>query len=59
MLKLQCKSQNYGWGKIGGESLVGQIHKMNFPNDDINEKPFAEYWMGDHVNGPSQVLIDS
>lgn len=27
--------------------------------EDISEKPFAEYWMGDHPNGPSQILIDS
>ena len=21
--------------------------------------PYAEYWLGDHVNGPSKVLVDS
>lgn len=59
MLKLLCKAQNYGWGKIGEDSFVGRIHKSNFPDDDIEGKPFAELWMGDHVNGPSKVLIDS
>lgn len=25
----------------------------------MEEKPFAEFWMGDHTNGPSSVFIDS
>ena len=25
----------------------------------MEEKPFAEFWMGDHTNGPSSVRIDS
>lgn len=58
MLKLNCKAQNYAWGKIGADSLVGAIHKTNEPEDEIEGKPFSEYWMGDHVNGPSQILID-
>ena len=59
MLRLKCKSQNYAWGKMGLESLVGQIHKVNNPDDaDIDGNPFAEFWMGDHVNGPSHVLVD-
>jgi mannose-6-phosphate isomerase class I len=24
----------------------------------FKEKTFAEFWMGDHVNGPSHVVID-
>ena len=61
MLKLRCVSQNYAWGKLGTQSLVGQIHKVNRPDDveGMEEKPFAEFWMGDHTNGPSSVLIDS
>lgn len=58
MLKLNCVAQRYAWGKIGAESLVGQIHKANVPGDDIEGHPFSEFWMGDHVNGPSKVLID-
>jgi mannose-6-phosphate isomerase len=60
MLRLKCKAQNYAWGKVGLDSLVGQIHKVNNPEDtDIENKPFAEFWMGDHTNGPSSVLIDT
>lgn len=59
MLNLKCVAQNYAWGKVGSESLVGQIHKVNQPEDDIEGKPFSEFWMGDHTNGPSKIVIDS
>ena len=59
MLNLKCVAQNYAWGKVGSESLVGQIHKANDPTEEIEGKPFSEFWMGDHVNGPSKVIIDS
>lgn len=44
---------------MGSESLVGQIYAKEAPTEDISGKPFAEFWMGDHPNGPSKVLIDS
>jgi mannose-6-phosphate isomerase len=28
------------------------------PDDEIEGKPFSEFWMGDHINGPSKILID-
>ena len=61
MLKLRCVSQNYAWGKIGGQSLVGKIHAANIADgaEGIDDKPFAEFWMGDHTNGPSKILVDS
>ena len=46
---------------MGTESLVGKIHVTNHPDADkeeVEKQPFAEYWMGDHVNGPSKVKID-
>ena len=58
MLKLNCVAQNCAWGKIGDKSLVGAIHKTNQPEAEIEGKPFSEFWMGDHINGPSKVLID-
>ena len=58
MLKLRCISQNYAWGKLGTSSLVGKIAKANGAANEPEDKPFAEFWMGDHVNGPSKVLID-
>jgi len=59
MLRLNCKVQNYAWGRTGSHSLVAQIEASNL-NCAIEEgKPYAEYWMGDHVNGPSCVKIDA
>jgi mannose-6-phosphate isomerase len=58
MLKLNCKAQNYAWGKKGMDSLVGQIYSKDHPGEDIGDQCFAEFWMGDHPNGPSQVLMD-
>ena len=58
MFKLFCKSQNYAWGKKGLDSLVGKIHAKNHPEDkEVDDKMFAEYWMGDHPNGPSMVHV--
>lgn len=60
MLKLDCKAQNYAWGKVGMESIVAQIHDTHHPEEkeETVKLPFAEYWMGDHPNGPSKINID-
>lgn len=62
MLKLVCKTQTYAWGKKGSSSIVGRIACKNQPeleeSKEFQETPFAEYWMGDHVNGPSKFLVD-
>lgn len=61
MFKLECKAQNYAWGKLGASSIVGQIHAHNSKDLDqeaFEKTPFAELWMGDHVNGPSMVRVD-
>ena len=59
MLRLNCKVQNYAWGRTGSNSLVAQIESSNQNTDIDSSKPYAEYWMGDHVNGPSCVTIDA
>lgn len=59
MLNLKCVAQNYAWGKIGSDSLVGKIHQRNQPEEQIEDKPFSEFWMGDHTNGPSKIVIDA
>lgn len=41
--------QSYAWGKVGVDSLVGQL----LPNIDPT-KPYAELWFGCHPNGPSE-----
>ena len=53
--KLICASQNYDWGKPANSSLVAEALREN----DItvnNSKPYAEYWMGTHPNGPSKII---
>ena len=50
LLKLQGAIQHYDWG--GTEFLPALLH---LPNPD--EKPFAEYWMGAHPKGESQILL--
>ena len=63
MLRLECKKQTYAWGKPGSQSIVGRIAKANDPqleeSKEFEETPYAEYWMGDHVNGPSQFAVDA
>ena len=57
MLRLNCKTQTYAWGRLGSDSIVGRIARQNNPEleerKDFEETPYAELWMGDHVNGPS------
>nr|CAI5857580.1 unnamed protein product [Callosobruchus analis] len=53
-MELICKVQNYEWGKIGSQSKVALLYKKANENFIIDEtKPYAELWMGTHVNGPS------
>lgn len=55
-MELKCAVQNYDWGKLGKESEVAQLAtaSKSFVIDD--KKPYAELWMGTHVNGPSYVI---
>jgi mannose-6-phosphate isomerase len=48
--------KNYDWGKLGSESEVAKLAKLNsdgFVSDE--SKPYSELWMGDHVSGQSTV----
>lgn len=48
--------KNYEWGKLGLDSKVASLAKLNHESVEIdNEKPYSELWMGDHVSGPSLV----
>ncbi|XP_015180069.1 PREDICTED: mannose-6-phosphate isomerase [Polistes dominula] len=56
-MELICAVQNYDWGKYGRDSIVASLIKTSNPNFVINEeKPYAELWMGTHVNGPSYLM---
>lgn len=60
MFPLKCKSQNYAWGKYGLDSIVGKMHAKHnpdVPSEELQKLPFAEFWMGDHPNGPSMVTV--
>jgi mannose-6-phosphate isomerase len=48
LFKLTGKAQHYQWG---GSDFIPAL--LNFPNGD--GKPFAEYWLGAHVNSPSEI----
>lgn len=48
--------KSYEWGKVGVESEVANLAKLNSSHSSIEpSKPYAEWWMGDHVSGPSVV----
>ncbi|KRT79048.1 hypothetical protein AMK59_8169, partial [Oryctes borbonicus] len=48
--------QTYDWGKCGDASKVAVLFKNIKPDFNIEpHKPYAELWMGTHVNGPSFV----
>lgn len=48
--------KSYEWGKVGNDSEVANLAKLNSPETRIDPfQPYAEWWMGDHVSGPSVV----
>ncbi|CAH3025226.1 unnamed protein product, partial [Porites evermanni] len=54
--ELKCAVQCYAWGKIGLTSTVAQLAQQS-PSFKLEEdKPYSEFWMGTHPNGPSTVL---
>jgi len=52
---LRCPAQQYAWGKIGDTSVVGQLKQSDPKFELAADKPYAEYWMGTHCNGPAEV----
>ncbi len=52
MYKLINKIQNYPWGSY---TAIPEILGI----DNVEQKPFAELWMGDHSRAVSKVLINS
>ena len=41
-VELICSAQNYEWGILGSESLVGKIYEKNNGISIQNDKPYAE-----------------
>lgn len=59
-MELQCGIQNYDWGKKGADSTVANLVKSRNQEYEIDEnKPYAELWMGTHVNAPSVIKNSS
>lgn len=55
-MELTCAFQTYDWGKKGNNSRVGSM--VENVNETIKIEPnksYAEYWMGNHPNGPSKI----
>jgi mannose-6-phosphate isomerase len=50
VFKLKGKVQHYAWG---GHSFIP--HLLSVQN--TGDKPFAEYWLGAHMNAPSEMVI--
>ena len=55
MLRLQCVSQGYDWGKLGSSSAVAQLQQVGEGVAIQEGAPYAEYWFGTHPSGPSRV----
>jgi len=56
VVEIKCAVQCYAWGKIGLTSAVAQLaqHSPSFKLEE--DRPYSEFWMGTHPNGPSKVL---
>ncbi|KAL0270585.1 UNVERIFIED_CONTAM: hypothetical protein PYX00_007943 [Menopon gallinae] len=52
-MELVCAIQNYDWGRKGMNSLAARIAQTNMSISILESKPYAEFWMGTHPNGPS------
>lgn len=51
--------KSYDWGKTGERSFVAQLAKANSETLELKDDcPYAELWMGDHVNGPATLKRD-
>ena len=41
-VELTCSAQNYDWGIMGSDSLVGRIYEKNSGVSIKSDKPYAE-----------------
>lgn len=57
VFQLQCSCNNYDWGRVGKNSLAATLCSRT-PNSDfeIQDKPYAEMWMGDYPVQPAKDL---
>ncbi|KAL6720185.1 hypothetical protein ACLMJK_002106 [Lecanora helva] len=57
VFQLECSCNNYPWGRVGKDSLAASLCYQT-PNTSfkIEDKPYAEMWMGDYPVLPAKVL---
>ncbi len=53
-LRMRNKIQNYAWGTRNEQAFIPRLLGIS-PKPDV---PYAELWMGDHPNAPSEVLFE-
>ncbi|KAJ0692361.1 putative mannose-6-phosphate isomerase [Helianthus annuus] len=53
LVKLNCSTQSYDWGRIGSDSQVARLFESNCGVRIDETKHYAEFWIGTHVSGPS------
>ncbi|TPX64190.1 mannose-6-phosphate isomerase [Spizellomyces sp. 'palustris'] len=56
IVRLDCTSQSYDWGKLGKDSKVAELAAASPEFAAKENTPYAELWMGTHPNGPSKVF---
>jgi len=54
---LECVAKDYEWGKRK-EGSVAQLLSQQHLGIVLEDKPYAELWLGDHPSGPSSILVD-
>ena len=60
MYRLHYGIQNYEWGRKGKDSTILKcLQKVSGKNENDETKPYAEIWMGDHPNKPSQIELEN
>ena len=55
LYKLQATIQNYAWGKLGTDSLVGRLANAK----EGENTPYAELWLGSHPKAPALVVNEN
>jgi len=55
-MELSCPVQTYAWGKLGAASAVANLKASSDSAFKVDSStPYAELWMGTHVNGPARI----
>jgi mannose-6-phosphate isomerase len=51
--------QNYDWGKLGASSSVARLWSSATGGAIVDNKPYAELWLGTHPSGPARLAADA